>query len=150
MPTHYKGTAKEKRALDTFIKLTRAANTVDAKLSQGAALDKLTSSQFGTLETLYHLGPLCPGEIAQKLLKSGGNMTLVIDNLEKNGWVRRERSQEDRRQIKIHLTKAGQALIEAVLPQQVAAIAEVFNVLSPTEQQQLGELLRKLGKGNSG
>ncbi len=150
MPTHYVGTAKEKLALDTFIKLTRAANTVDASLAQYGALEKLTPSQFGTLEILYHLGPLCAGEIGQKLLKSGGNMTMVIDNLEKQGWVRRERNPEDRRQVHIHLTESGRALIEAVLPEQVAAIVEVFDVLDPTEQQQLGDLLRKLGQGNSG
>ena len=149
MPTHYAGTAKEKLALDAFIKLTRAANTVDASLAQRGGLEKLTPSQFGTLETLYHLGPLCAGEIGQKLLKSGGNMTMVIDNLEKRGWVRRERNPEDRRQVYIHLTESGRALIEAVLPQQVAAIVEIFNALDPAEQQQLGDLLRKLGQANA-
>ena len=44
----------------------------------------------------------------------------------------------------------GRALIEAVLPEQVAAIVEIFNALDPAEQQQLGDLLRKLGQANAG
>lgn len=49
------------------------------------------------LEALYHKGPLCKRDIAAKILKSTGNITLLIDNLEKNGLVRRERDNEDRR-----------------------------------------------------
>ena len=40
-----------------------------------------------------------PGELSSKLLKSTGNMTLVLDNLEKRGLVRRVRETDDRRQI---------------------------------------------------
>ncbi len=76
-------------------------------------------------------------------------MTLVVDNLEKQGLVRRERNPEDRRQIFIHLTKAGQGLIEEIFPVQVKAIMDEFSVLSAEEQEQLGALLRKLGKGNA-
>jgi MarR family 2-MHQ and catechol resistance regulon transcriptional repressor len=47
---------------------------------------KLTISQFGVLEALYHKGPLCQRDIASKILKSTGNITLVIVNLEKSVW----------------------------------------------------------------
>ncbi len=48
MPTHYRGSAQGKAALDAYIKLMRAAD--------------LTVGQFGTLEALFHLGPLCQYE----------------------------------------------------------------------------------------
>ena len=76
-------------------------------------------------------------------------MTLVIDNLEKQGLVRRERNPEDRRQVFIHLTEKGESLIKEVFPAQLKAIVDEFAVLTAEEQKQLGTLLRKLGKGRS-
>jgi MarR family 2-MHQ and catechol resistance regulon transcriptional repressor len=80
-------------------------------------------------------------------LKSTSNITTVLDNLERAGLVRRERDAKDRRVIHVHLTEAGTSKVEAVLPNHVAALVEEFSVLSASEQQTLGELCKKLGKG---
>ena len=149
MPTHYSGTPQEILALNTFIKLTRSVNSLMSRLSQRGSLGELTVSQFGVLEALYHLGPMCQNELATKILKSSGNMTLVIDNLEKNHLVTRRRNLDDRRMITIHLTEAGEQLIQQVLPAQVAAITAEMSALTPEEQQNLGDLCRKLGNKDS-
>lgn len=146
MPTHYQGTDQEILALDTLIKLSRASDTLMARLSQRGTMANLTTSQFGVLETLYHLGSMSPGELSAKLLKSGGNITLVIDNLEKQGLIHRERDTEDRRMIIVSLTPAGQALISQIFPAHAAAVAEELSCLTPEEQETLGTLCRKLGK----
>ena len=146
MPTHYKGDPKAVLALDTYIKFTRAANAFESRLFQTGILEDLTPSQFGVLETLYHLGPLCQGEVSAKLLKSTGNITLVLDNLEKRGLVRRVREIEDRRMVKIFLTPEGEVLIRRVFPLMVEAITQEFGMLTAEEQAQLGILCRKLGK----
>lgn len=147
MPTHHKGTPREVLALNTFIKLTRATDSVTSRLFRRGTLESLTPSQFGVLETLYHLGPLCQGEISAKLLRSGGNITLVIDNLEKLGLVRRDRDQDDRRLVRVSLTNDGTALISRIFPKQARVITEEMNRLTAEEQQQLGTLCKKLGKG---
>jgi len=146
MPTHYKGDPKSVLALDTFIKFSRAANAFESRLYQNCNLEDLSPSQFGVLETLYHLGPLCQGELSAKLLKSTGNITLVLDNLEKRGLVRRVRETQDRRMVKIFLTPEGEVLIRRVFPKIVKAITSEFGVLTAEEQAQLGVLCRKLGK----
>jgi MarR family 2-MHQ and catechol resistance regulon transcriptional repressor len=146
MSTHYQGSPKEVLALDTFIKFTRAANALEARLFQPEAIEDLTQSQFGVLETLYHLGPLCPGELSEKLLKSTGNMTLVLDNLEKRSLIQRTRSTEDRRMVTISLTPQGEALIRRVIPQVVAVITADMEVLTAEEQKALGALCKVLGK----
>lgn len=145
MPTHYKGTTKEELALNTYIKLTRATESLVSRLYQGGKFGGLTPSQFGTLEVLYHLGPMCQSEIGEKILKSNGNMTLVIDNLEKRKLVRRQRDTDDRRQVFVHLTNKGKKLIGEIFPQHVADIVGQFESLSHAEQKTLNELLRKLG-----
>jgi MarR family 2-MHQ and catechol resistance regulon transcriptional repressor len=150
MATHYKGTPKEVLALDTYIKLNRATNSFEDRVLSHCTLGTLTLSQFAVLETLYHLGTLCQGQLSQKLLKSTGNMTMVVDNLEKCGFVRRVRSVEDRRMISIELTAAGKDEIERVLPLHVAAITAEMSVLTPAEQATLSELSRKLGLGTKG
>ena len=147
MPTHYPGKPTETRTLDTFIKLTRCNNSVLTYLSERNTLDDLTPSQFAVLEALYHLGAMNLGEISAKVLKSGSNLTTVVDNLERDGLVRRERSTADRRVIHIHITDPGRRKIETVLPVHVAALVEAFSVLNPEEQETLGRLCKKLGKG---
>jgi MarR family 2-MHQ and catechol resistance regulon transcriptional repressor len=146
MPTHYKGSPKEVLALNTFIKLTRATDSVMARMFRRGTLEGITPTQFGVLETLHHLGPLCQGEISAKLLRSGGNITLVIDNLEKLGYVRRERDPEDRRLVRVSLTKEGEAFISRIFPAHAKVITEEMNTLSADEQKQLGVLCKKLGK----
>jgi MarR family 2-MHQ and catechol resistance regulon transcriptional repressor len=150
MPTHYRGKPEEVLALDTFIKLSRAQSAFEARMLSHGSLGDLTLSQFAVLEALYHLGPLCQGALSSKLLTSTGNMTLVLDNLEKRGLARRVRSSEDRRMVSIELTQKGVEKIEQVFPIHVQVLVEEMSVLTAAEQAELGRLLRKLGKGARG
>ncbi|RMF13365.1 MAG: MarR family transcriptional regulator [Candidatus Dadabacteria bacterium] len=145
MPTHYDGPEHIRRALDLFIKLERAHNAVLAVTQTQIREAGLTTSQFGVLEALYHLGPLCQRALADKILKTGGNLTTVIDNLERNGLVRRERSTQDRRFITVHLTDAGRELIARIFPAHAEDVARAFAPLTATEQTTLASLLKKLG-----
>jgi MarR family 2-MHQ and catechol resistance regulon transcriptional repressor len=147
LPTHYAGTRAERRTLDTFIKLTRCTQSLLGRLAERNTVGDLTYSQFAVLEALLHLGQMTQGEVSAKVLKSGSNMTTVIDNLERDGLVRRERDAKDRRVIHVHLTEAGTGKVEAVLPGHVAALVEEFSVLSAQEQETLGGLCKKLGMG---
>jgi MarR family 2-MHQ and catechol resistance regulon transcriptional repressor len=149
MPTHFRGKPEEVLALDTFIKLSRAKTAFETRVLSHGTLDDLTPSQFAVLEALYHLGPLCQGELSSKLLTSTGNMTLVLDNLEKRGLARRVRSIEDRRMVRIELTQKGVEMIEQIFPNHVQFIVTEMSVLTFEEQAELGRLLRKLGKGRS-
>jgi MarR family 2-MHQ and catechol resistance regulon transcriptional repressor len=150
MPTHHSGTPQEVLALNTFIKLTRSVESLHSRLSQRGTLGDLTESQFGVLEALYHLGSMCQNQLAAKILKSSGNLTMVIDNLEKHGLVRRVRDLEDRRKIQVQLTDEGRQLIAQVFPHQAAAITAEMSALTPHEQETLGSLCRKLGQGKHG
>ncbi|MCK6527257.1 MarR family transcriptional regulator [Myxococcota bacterium] len=145
MATKHRGRPEEVHALDAYIKLARAANTVGALTARRLGEHGLTESQFGVLEALFHLGPMCQRELGTKILKSSGNVTLVVDNLEKRGLARRERGQEDRRFVSVRLTEEGRALIEGIFPGHAAAIAEALGVLDPGEQAELSRLCKKLG-----
>lgn len=148
MPTHHDGNPEQRRALDLFIKLARASDAFFSRISRPVLEGGLTPSQFGVLEMLYHLGPLTPSQIAEKHLKSRNNLSVVIAHLQRDGLVERVHCPRDRRAHYIHLTCAGRELIEQVFPAHVDALVYEASVLSEDEQEQLGNLLRKLGKGH--
>jgi len=145
MPTHAAGSAREALALNTYIKFMRAGNTLGARLKRCGTIGALTISQFAVLEALYHLGPLRQNQIGAKTLRSPGNLSVVIDNLEKAGLVTRTRATADRRAIVVALTPKGKKTIASVLPAHLAAIVAQMSVLTAAEQQQLGALCKKLG-----
>lgn len=147
MSRNFKGSQREERALDSYVKLARAANSALAYARVGLDDAGLTSSQFAVLEALYHVGPLCLGDLARRILTSSGNLTLVIDNLEKRGLVRRRHQGKDKRFILATITPAGRKLIARIFPEHSRRIVEVMARLSPSEQDRLGRLCRKLGVG---
>jgi MarR family 2-MHQ and catechol resistance regulon transcriptional repressor len=145
MATQYDGPEAEKRALDTYVKLSRAAETVLSRVHQHLASVRLSPSQFSVLEMLHHLGPLHQNELASKMLKSNANLTFVIDNLVKRGLVCRARDVADRRFIVVRLTDDGARLIQDIFPRHVGIIMEEFSILTSEEQVTLARLCRKIG-----
>jgi MarR family transcriptional regulator, 2-MHQ and catechol-resistance regulon repressor len=145
MPTHYIGEPRKVQALDCYIKLMRASSSVTTRINRELARSGLTDSQFGVLETILHLGPLHQCEIASKLLKSGANLTTVLDNLEKRGLISRQTDPQDRRSILVNLSGEGRELISRVFPAHAAFISDLISRLNDDEQSQLATLCRKLG-----
>jgi len=133
------------RSLNCYTKLMRAAESVTNRVGRNMSAAGLTISQFGVLEALLHKGPLCQRDIATKILKSTGNITLVIDNLEKQGLVRRERSTDDRRYFTVSLTEPGKQLIDSAFATVESAIIAEMGALTEAEQDTLGLLCKKLG-----
>jgi MarR family transcriptional regulator, 2-MHQ and catechol-resistance regulon repressor len=150
MPSHYLGRPDAVRALSAYINLARAADSLLGRMSLELDQKGLTRGQFGVLEALLHLGPMCQRTLGQKLLRSGGNMTLVVENLEKHGWVRREPHKDDRRMMMVHLTPEGRKLIEGVFPEHARTIKREMSVLTQQEQESLRRICRKLGRGDQG
>lgn len=132
-------------ALSLWVKLTRAYLTISKKVSENVKSFNLTEPQFGALECLGHLGPMTIGSLCSKQLVSGGNMTLVIDNLEKEGLAERIHSKEDRRTIVVRLTPKGEELFNAIFVRHAEFISELTSVLSKEEITTLSGLLKKLG-----
>lgn len=138
---------EEDVSLRLWIALARCYSTFYRAVSGKVTGYGLTTPQFGVLEALHHLGPLSLGELAEKLLVTGGNVTYVMDRLEERGLVYRERSPEDRRVVQAKLTPEGKDLIESVFPGHARIVHDLCETLDPDERQELRALLKKLGKG---
>ncbi|MBV8615012.1 MAG: MarR family transcriptional regulator [Acetobacteraceae bacterium] len=132
-------------ALRAYVKLLRAAKAVVARVEPRLAESGFTVTQLGVLEALLHLGPLSQRELGRKVLTSAGNMTDVIDKLQRRGLVVRSRKPGDRRTVRVALSAEGRAAIESLFPPHARDIAGAMSGLAPAELAQLGALLRKLG-----
>ena len=145
MPTRYRGTESEVRALNALISLVRSSEAVGVALHRELGRKGLTSSQFGVLEALLHLGPLCQGDLAAKLLRTGASTTSVVEGLERRGLLVRQRTEEDKRFVRVALTGKGRRLIEDLFPAHAEKVARVLSALTADEQDELRRLCRKLG-----
>lgn len=134
-------------ALRLWVILARSYATYAKAIAARVQEYGLTPPQFGTLEALYHLGPLSLGELADKLLVTGGNVTYVMDRLEDQGLVYRFRRPDDRRVIQAKLTAEGRELVAEVFPGHASFIEHLSRHLETEEQEQAADLLKKLGTG---
>lgn len=132
-------------ALSMWVKLARAFSTFNKVTAEQIWTFGLTQPQFGALETLGHLGPMTIGELCRKQLVSGGNMTVVVNNLVDMGLVTRSTSKEDRRAYIVKLTPKGRRLFQKIFVTHAEFVAKAAGVLTEDEQRELSMLLKKLG-----
>jgi len=129
--------------LSAWIRLIKAYNLVLRK-----ARSRLTECTLSQFDVVAHLvrekNGMTPVELSRRLLVTAGNITGLIDRMEKSGLVERRRHAGDRRTIKIHLTGKGRKLAERVIPRHSADIESIFMVLSDAEKNQLHKSLDKL------
>lgn len=136
----------EAKALDLYIALSRASEWVNAHADRQIRQHGLNRTEFGVLEMLYHLGPQPLQQIGQKVLMSSGNITYVVDKLEKKELVKRRTSSQDRRLIYAEVTETGCEFINAIFPSHAEVIKQAIDGLTEEEQKQATALLKKLGK----
>ena len=145
MGTKYKGKKNEIHALDAYIALRRSSNAIGSRLLKHLTEQNLTPGQFGVLEALFHLGPLSQRDVGKKLLSTKGNITLIIDNLEKRDLVKRVAYPEDRRLTTVQLTPPGKALIHKIFPSHVRQVTKIMSTLTLKEMDELKRLCKKVG-----
>lgn len=132
-------------ALSLWVKLARASATLGKLTAENIKQFGLTEPQFAVLECLGHLGSHKLGDLSKKMLFSGGNTTVVVDNLEKENIVERIHSKEDRRAIFVQLTPKGKKLFDKIFIRHAEFITKTVSVLSEREQETLAQLLKKFG-----
>ena len=130
-------------SVKAMVVMRKAFRTIDAKVSETFKQDDLTPTQFSVLDVLYSKGPMKIAELIDSILATSGNMTVVIRNMEKKGWITRHTCPSDKRACLLTLTDAGRQVIEHALPLHIEKIEETFSVLTEEEQEELIRLLKK-------
>jgi DNA-binding MarR family transcriptional regulator len=132
--------------LKLIVTLTKCVQSIYRKEDELIHQRGLTRGQFGVLELLYHKGPMRIMEIIEKKLTTGGNMTVIIDNLVKQSLVARKINPRDRRGNIIELTKTGEKAVKEFFPAHLGNLKDIFHVLNNKEKLTFINLCKKLGK----
>lgn len=133
--------------LKLIVVLERCYQSVSRKDRQAMQnVMNLTLAQFSVLEILYHKGDMKVGDIIEKTLSSIGNINVVVNNLEKQALVKKEKCHKDKRVTYVKITDSGIKLMDNIFPKHIDNIAKVTEKLSTEEKRILIELLKKWGK----
>ena len=127
----------------TMIVLHKIERLIRASEAHIFKKHQLTPTQFSVLETLYSKGDLRIQDLIDSILATSGNMTVVIRNMVRDGWITRETDPEDRRAYLVSITDAGRKKIEEALPDHIKNIQRLMQVFNSGEQAELTELLKK-------
>jgi DNA-binding MarR family transcriptional regulator len=109
--------------------------------------DGLSYPRLRLLEQLHCVGPNKMKALADELGLTPRNMTALVDAMEHEGLVVRRNHPSDRRAVLVELTPAGLEAADAVLGPRIAAMASVFDDLSPDQQAAFREYLATLLDG---
>ena len=83
-------------------------------------------------------------DLCRQMRHDNGALTRLLDQLEERGFVERQRSDEDRRVVKLELTTAGRRKVAELLPLAVDGLNNAVSTFSKTEFADLVRLLSKL------
>ena len=130
-----------------WIRLNMTFQLIYHEIQKTLKKENLTLPQLDILVCLGRVKGLTLGEIGERLMVTGGNITGVMDRLEKSGFVYRDRDKEDRRIIRAKLTPKGILIHKDILPIFQKKWKEIVGILDLEEQRHLNRLLKKFSHG---
>ncbi|AOR37554.1 MarR family transcriptional regulator [Streptomyces fodineus] len=105
----------------------------------------LSRPEFDLLGALRRTGhELTPGDLVRETFSSGAAVTKRLKQLTERGLVERRGDARDRRVAHVRLTDAGRALVDGILPEQLAYESAVLSDLAPKRQDELADVLGEL------
>ncbi len=138
------------RDLKTLTIFFRTRGTLEGLIKRDIASYGLNITEFGTLDALYHKGPLTVNAILEKVLVANSSMSYVLEALGKKGLITRTRNPDDKRSYLIALTDKGKDTFECMYETHRKNMRAHLDVLDDHEEKELQRLLKKIGKQNEG
>lgn len=134
------------KSMQTVLRIERLRFRYHNNLINYLAEFDLTFNQFKVLEVLYHRGDLNIGAITKLTMSTPGNITVVVRNLKRDGWITAIKDPDDSRASILTITQKGINVIEKLFPNHAKNIDKFLDVLSDNELDTLYELLNKVYK----
>lgn len=136
------------KSMKTIVRLERAGLKLHNMTVNYLSEHNLTFNQFKVLEVLYHRGDLNIGSITKLTMSTPGNITVVVKNLKRDGWIDTIQDPNDKRASILSITQKGVEVIETVFPNHAKNLKQAFSVLSNEELDTLYDLLNKVYQAN--
>ncbi len=132
----------DKPSVDAIVETLVYLYTESRRLTKGLARQYgLTGPQLTVVKLLETLDPLSLSSLSDRIKARNSTVTGIIDRMERDGLVRRERSEADRRIVLIRLTRKGRKLAESI---EVEPLALFRQALEDLPEKDLKELFRIL------
>jgi len=139
--------ATKKVTTDTWTRLTQTYHMAQKQCRDALRGSGLTQPQFEVLAQIHGEEGIPLTRIGENLLVTGGNITGIVDRLEKTGLVKRKRDKEDRRIIRAFFTAKGKKVYQQATPAYDRFLKKAFGELSAAEHGRLQKSLDNLRKG---
>ncbi|HXJ50828.1 MAG TPA: MarR family transcriptional regulator [Burkholderiales bacterium] len=138
--------AGDHRALRIWLRLLTCTQLIERRVrSRLRARFATTLPRFDLMAQLErHAEGLKMSELSRLLMVTGGNVTAIVDQLEKEGLVERLEEPADRRAFRISLTRAGEKSFAEMARAHEAWVVELLAGMSRRDQDELLKLLAKL------
>lgn len=104
----------------------------------------VTPPQFNALLELDHHGQLTMGELCEQLYLACSTATDLVDRMERNQLIERERDQFDRRVIRLRIKERGREIIGEVLAARREYLAAVLKSVDEAEKERLIQALGQI------
>lgn len=106
----------------------------------------LTPEQWAVLFRVREEDGLIQKELADRAGKDKPTTTRILDSLEAKGFITKRAGENDRRSFQVFITEQGRAAADAIEPIEYSTIAEIAQVLSAAEYEQMTRLLKRLNE----
>ncbi|WP_433965891.1 MarR family winged helix-turn-helix transcriptional regulator [Tunturiibacter gelidiferens] len=106
----------------------------------------LGDSDFRVLDVLLDKGPMPVNALGPEVDLNPGSVSVAVDRLYKKGLVSRVESESDRRVRTVSLTEKGRRVFAPIFRQHAVLIKRAFQDVSPEEQRQMEEVLKRIGR----
>lgn len=131
--------------INAYVLLLNTSDIVSRYTEVELAKLGITPTQYTVLVTLrYCEKPPTLTELGQRLFRTKNGLTTVIDNMEREGLVKRVRDNADRRAIRVMATEQGKKLFEMVLPSSRELVYKVMSCYKEDDVSHLTELLQRV------
>lgn len=137
---------KTDKAMKTWVQISKTYNRFFTQELKYFSEHDLTFIQFKVLEVLYHRGDLTIGAITKLTLSTPGNITVVVKNLKRDGWITSIVNPDDKRANILSITQKGKEKMQSLFPQHAKNIHDYMDILDEEEIDTLYTLLRKVYK----
>lgn len=137
---------KAPEAIHTWLIMMKASQAVHHLAFPPILKEGLGDSDFRVLDVLLHKGPMSVNALGPKVDLNPGSVSVAVDRLYKKGLVSRVESENDRRVRTVSLTEKGRRVFVPIFHQHAALIQRAFQDVTPEEQRQLEEVLKRIGR----
>lgn len=121
--------------------LRRAHRGINKLLEEMIEPYGVTIGMWYFLRALWEKDGITQSELAERIGVMGPTTVSALDRIERSGWIKRVRSEEDRRKVMVTLTPKGRALEKKLLPVAQKAAGTATSALSSPQQKKLVVLL---------